>query len=283
MTNADTVAKWYNGNAALEHDRLVNNRLEFAVSWRVICQSIEKIQKLYDRPLRILDLGGGTGRYSIKLALLGHQVLLVDISQAELDIAISSANDNGVQLWGVQQADARNIKSNTSIFEAGRYDMILCQGPLYHLLEKSEQIDLLSTLSVILRDGGILIAAFVTKFAHLRGLSQKDPERLAREYDSFYKNYLISGAYTRNPSTQSFHCDLDTIKRLFKEVQSNDGSLVLTRLVGCEGFLGSHLAINLNSLTDQGYETWLNVIMQFAEQENLLGCADHILAVLIKK
>jgi ubiquinone/menaquinone biosynthesis C-methylase UbiE len=61
MTDTATVAKWYSANAGLEHSRLINNRLEFAISLRIIQQTLSFLQPT--GPKKILDLGGGTGRY----------------------------------------------------------------------------------------------------------------------------------------------------------------------------------------------------------------------------
>ncbi|KAL1962504.1 hypothetical protein VTN77DRAFT_9625 [Rasamsonia byssochlamydoides] len=168
MTDTQTVANWYNLNANLEHDRL------------------------------ILDLGGGTGRYAVKLAQLGHAVILVDISQSELDVARLFAAQSGVSLAGIQQADARHIRQYaSSILKMGDgdegYDLILCQGPLYHLMEESERLEVVCVCAcaAMLRPGGFFLAAFVTKFAHLRDLAQRDPMRLWEEQTSFYRDYLF--------------------------------------------------------------------------------------------
>ena len=63
MTNPQQIMDWYNHNAALEHNRLNACRLEFSISMRVINQCLERLGRRLQKPLRILDLGGGTGRY----------------------------------------------------------------------------------------------------------------------------------------------------------------------------------------------------------------------------
>lgn len=63
MTNPQGIMDWYNHNAALEHDRLNACSLEFSISMRVINQCLEQLGRRLQRQLRILDLGGGTGRY----------------------------------------------------------------------------------------------------------------------------------------------------------------------------------------------------------------------------
>ncbi|KAF7590977.1 hypothetical protein BBP40_002171 [Aspergillus hancockii] len=289
-TDTKIVAEWYNQNAALEHDRLNSCRLEFSVSMRVILRCLEQLERHVQRPLAILDLGGGTGRYAVELAQRGHSVALVDISQSELDLAKSFAAESDVTLSAVVQADARTIQVHPreenpqTIFTQSTYDLILCQGPMYHLLEESERLQVLCSCASMLRPSGFLLVAFVTRYAHLRNIAQRDPARLPAEFDNFYKDYLASGAYTRNPSIASYHTNANEVRELFRqadrELRIRDSSgLTLHGVVACEGFLGGGLASKLGTLSPDAHERWVDVVMQFAEDEGLLGNADHLLVV----
>ncbi|PIG82484.1 hypothetical protein AARAC_005799 [Aspergillus arachidicola] len=312
MTDTQVVAEWYNQNAALEHNRLNACRLEFSVSLRVIDQCLGQLRQRSDQPLKILDLGGGTGRYgkpmllpminlseasiaspaamSVELARKGHSVTLADISRSELELAKSFAVESGVTLDAIVEADARTIQVHPkeedprSVFTTSTYDLILCQGPMYHLLAESERTDVLCACASMLRANGILAVAFVTQYAHLRDIAQRDPSRLATEFDSFYREYLASGRYTRNPSMESYHTNAEDVRRLFRKVdgllRTHDSfGLALSRIVACEGFLGGGLAGKLGDLSPDVYEHWVDVVMQCAEDETLLGNADHLLAI----
>ncbi|THC98240.1 hypothetical protein EYZ11_002242 [Aspergillus tanneri] len=294
MTDAQGITDWYNQNAALEHDRLNACRLEYSITTRVINQYVEQLERNTQKPLRILDLGGGTGRYAVDLARSGHSVTLVDISQSELVIAESFATESGVTLQAIVQADARTIEVHSekddprAIFAASSYDLILCQGPMYHLLEESERSKVLCTCTALLRPGGFLLAAFVTQYAHLRDIAQRDPGRLAKEYDNFYRDYLLSGKYARQPSPAMHHTHASGIKKLFETVNGPcvtqfGVGISLDRVVPCEGFLGGGLSSKLATLSPEAYEQWVDVVMQFVDDEALLGNADHLLAVAQRK
>jgi hypothetical protein len=60
MSNTTKISEWYNNNVLTEHDRLVNGKLEFIITLRTILNSFPN-----DKPLRIADIGGGTGRYGM--------------------------------------------------------------------------------------------------------------------------------------------------------------------------------------------------------------------------
>ena len=67
MTDTTAVGQWYDANAEREHERLGQFSMEFALSMRAIQRCIDTIrQERYgglSALLKILDLGGGTGRY----------------------------------------------------------------------------------------------------------------------------------------------------------------------------------------------------------------------------
>jgi len=54
-------------------------------------------------PARVLDCGGGPGRYSIELARRGYGVTLFDLSPECLRLAQSKAQEAGVHLEGFEQ------------------------------------------------------------------------------------------------------------------------------------------------------------------------------------
>jgi hypothetical protein len=58
MSDTEKISKWYNENAQTEDIRLVDGNLEFMITLQSILLSLPR-----DKPLRIADIGGGTGRY----------------------------------------------------------------------------------------------------------------------------------------------------------------------------------------------------------------------------
>ena len=69
-------------------------RIRTAVVW----SDIEAcLARLGNRPLRILDAGGGFGYFAQKLAAMGHQVELCDLSAEMLDLARSQIAEKGLE------------------------------------------------------------------------------------------------------------------------------------------------------------------------------------------
>lgn len=216
----------------------------------------------------------------MELTSRGHRVTLSDISSSELEQAKLHARESNVDIAHVVQSDARNVKLNAELYKKEHYHIVLCQGPFYHLLDERERYDLLSTLAEVTVPGGFILAAFVTMFAHLRDMANKDPGLLLLKKD-FYTEYLGTGNYTANPATGMHHFHVEEIRGLFQRVSSTSG-LSLERLVACEGFLGGGLSARLGGLTEQEFQEWVHVILKFAEDPSALGSADHLLAVARK-
>jgi len=83
LRGLDILSDLCNQNPESEWDRLVRSpyhSLEFLVYLHHITTHLQT------RDL-ILDAGGGPGRYTIELARRGYQVVLLDISEGELELA----------------------------------------------------------------------------------------------------------------------------------------------------------------------------------------------------
>lgn len=110
------------------------------------------------KPLRILDVGAGRAPISIKLAQLGHQVTLVDVSVEMLKHAYADAEQSGVLdriefFHGSGQAYSEQAASvgNKS------FDLILCHAVVEWL--QSPQ-PLMIYLTDLLASGGLLSLSF---------------------------------------------------------------------------------------------------------------------------
>jgi len=109
-----------------------------------------------------LDIGGGPGKYSAWLAQLGYAVLLIDVVRLHVDQALELSDSQTQTPFSAEVGDATSIK----VLDNSQ-DMVLLLGPLYHLLSKKERIQALSESHRVLKPGGIVIAAAITRYASL--------------------------------------------------------------------------------------------------------------------
>jgi S-adenosylmethionine-dependent methyltransferase len=211
---------------------------------------------------------------AIALSKLGHHVVLCDLSSRLLDKAREQAAKEKVELKGVVHCDVLELGQSKEL-QGKQFDIVLCLGPLYHLLEEGDRDKALENCLTLAKPRCHVVASFVSVFAHLRDLARKDPARLLAEWP-FYSKYLDSGKYTRRTDNHSYHAlpeevlDLSIVE---------DGKASLEKVVSAEGFLGFDGARALAKLSDQEFNKWLDVVMETAANHEMLGSADHILAI----
>jgi SAM-dependent methyltransferase len=111
----------------------------------------------------VLDVGGAAGAYALWLAEAGHEVHLVDpvplhVRQAEE----ASRSRAGGRLASARVADARRLG-----FADSSADAVLMLGPLYHLTDRADRLAALAEARRVLKAGGLLFAAAISRFASL--------------------------------------------------------------------------------------------------------------------
>jgi 2-polyprenyl-3-methyl-5-hydroxy-6-metoxy-1,4-benzoquinol methylase len=97
---------------------------------------------------QVLDVGGGTGGFAVRLAGLGHQVTVVDPSPDALAALARRADEEGVadRVTGLQ-GDLGDLASGHEV------DLVLCHGVLGLVADPAAA---LATTASVLRPGGVL-------------------------------------------------------------------------------------------------------------------------------
>lgn len=123
-----------------------------ALRHQLLCDALDEL--LPDKPLNIIELGGGTGVMSAYLANKGHAVTLTDVSSDIL--ALADVPDSVTRY----QADLQSI---TNLAE---YDVVLCHAVLEWLADPRAA---LAHMATHMRPGSLLSLTFFNKDAALFG------------------------------------------------------------------------------------------------------------------
>ncbi|CAM5329102.1 MULTISPECIES: class I SAM-dependent methyltransferase [Streptomyces] len=113
--------------------------LRTAVVWEVLQDALDRRVKGTGRDaLDVLDTGGGSGRFAVPLARLGHRVTVVDPSPNALFALERRAAEAGVadRVKGVQG----DVHGLFDVVERGGYDAVLCHGVLEYVDDPAEGI-----------------------------------------------------------------------------------------------------------------------------------------------
>ena len=112
--------------------------------------SSQAIENPSARP-RVLDVGGGAGRYSIWLAERGYDVTLVELSETQRELAREKIGEHGVEdRVSVEPGDVRDLPHPDE-----RFDATCCLGgPLSHVLDETGRRTAAQELRRVTASGG---------------------------------------------------------------------------------------------------------------------------------
>ena len=148
--------------------------VRLAVLWSVLT---DDVPALTDRPMHILDAGGGAGHMAVRLARLGHSVVLCDVSEEMLAKAATRAAEAGV-------ADAIDLRHQSIQGYANladrKFDLVLCHAVLEWLEDPKSAV---GNLARLVKQGGRISLMFYNRFASLLKRS------LAGEFEAALKDY----------------------------------------------------------------------------------------------
>lgn len=135
-------------------------RIRAAVVWR----DLEEILGSFPsgKKLRVLDVGGGFGFMARKIAHLGHDVTVVDISEDMIDLGLRELAADPVEgsltfMQGTAQTVAELLPNE-------KYDLVMCHAVLEWLVDPMPVIGILKQM---IADNGILSLMFYNKAALL--------------------------------------------------------------------------------------------------------------------
>ena len=103
---------------------------------------------------RVLEVGAGTGRYSLTFAELGAEVTAVEPVAHNLEIL------RGKIVPGQNVTALKGAAENLSMLESDSYDMTLLLGPMYHLATEEQRMQAMAEAIRVTKPGGVIMAAY---------------------------------------------------------------------------------------------------------------------------
>ncbi|MBI5095634.1 MAG: methyltransferase domain-containing protein [Candidatus Hydrogenedentes bacterium] len=150
---------------------------------------------------RVLDLGGGPGRYAVELAQRGHRIVLADISPELLE----AARQKFVQLALlplIESIDEVNAV-DLSLYADGSFDAVVAFGPFYHLVSEDERKQAAREIQRVLRPNGMVFAAFIPRISGVAGLIERAANRPEQVPPEVLRSAAETGVF-RNATNSGF-------------------------------------------------------------------------------
>lgn len=267
VTSHRTVVAHYTGADEAGRLRHGTGKLEYARTLEIIDRYAPP------PPAVVLDVGGGAGIYALPLAQKGYEVHLIDPVPKHCDQARKASESTSQPLASINLGDARTLD-----WSDGSVDCVLLLGPLYHLTEKADRVRALSEAARVLRSGGVVFTAAISRFASaIDGIFSgymKDPD-----FRSIVARDLASGQH-RNPTghpgyftTAYFHHPLELQAEMAEAGFHHKYTLAVEGVACLLDDFDARWA-------DEGYRKHLlDILRQLEAEPSMLGASSHLLAV----
>jgi ubiquinone/menaquinone biosynthesis C-methylase UbiE len=262
----EAVRRLYDQQPTHEWERMERHRTEFAVTLRALRDHLPP------PPARVLDCGGGPGRYSIELAQRGYDVTLFDLSPECLRLAQSKAAEAGGQLC-FEQGTATDLAR----FADNTFDAVLLMGPLYHLLEERERLQALAEACRVLKPGGTLFAAFITRYAPFRYVAADEPDYIIQHPEEA-ERILSTGVLPPREGGGFIAYFAHPVE--VGPLVTRSGFEIVT-ILGVEGLV-SMIEAGVNALSGPAWEAWVDLNYRVAADPSIHGGVEHLLVIALK-
>jgi S-adenosylmethionine-dependent methyltransferase len=191
-------------------------RLEAPAGQFEFLRTMFMLQRSLPAESRVLDLGGGPGRYAIALARRNHRVSLADISPAQLDTARKKirAADLLSHVERVDLVDATDL----GIYDDAEFDAVVALGPFYHLTSEDRRIQAANEIARVTKPGGLVFAAFIPPIVGVIGLISRTFVTPLQVAPNAYERVLDDGVFENSRDRgfqEAWYASSDQIESLF--------------------------------------------------------------------
>lgn len=244
-----------------EDSRLISDRghqVEYLTTMRYI-------QKFLTAGAKILEVGAGTGRYSIALAKMGYDVTAVDLTPKHVEIMKSKTR--GMKNFTCMVADALDL----SMFEDNSFDMVLNLGPMYHLFHQKDKKQAVKETIRVAKKEGICMFAYLPCASFMTGFG------LRHQSAAYLFENMDSQGRPKDVPEEVFNCFyIEDFKKLFHRTHTKYITNVATD--GIAYVMQEHL----EQLSEKDYQAFLNWHFVTCERLDQQGYSSHLLYICRK-
>lgn len=248
-----------------EEGRLLSKhgQVEYRTTMKYIYEIIGEREKI-----KILEVGAGTGRYSISLAMEGHSVDALELTKHNLEVMNSKIDEIGALDIRTCQGNALDL----SRFESETFDMTLVLGPMYHMYTNENKKKVLEEAIRVTKKGGHILIAYCMNEATMIQFT--------------FKAGKIWELLENNMLTDDFHCiseekdlfemvrieEINDLNAQFKEIER-------VKIIAADGAT-NYMRECVDEMDDATFEIWMKYHFSICGRQDLIGATNHSLDIL---
>lgn len=251
------LEKYYN---KFNEEKRLNSRhgqVEFITSMKYIHNYLEEMENP-----KILDVGAGTGRYSVALSEEGYDVTAVEL--VKYNLGILKKKGSNVRAY---QGNAKKL----SRFEGDSFDLTLIFGPMYHLYTQKDKLQALLEAKRVTKNNGVILVAYCMNDYSVLTFG--------------FKENHIKESIKENRLTKDFHV-VSEEKDLYDYVRIEDinalnekAKLNRIKIITPDG-PANYMRQVLNAMDEETFELFIQYHLSTCERQDMLGASAHTVDIL---
>lgn len=254
------LEKYY--NKFCEDKRLIRKygQVEYLTSMKYIHEYLGSNEKA-----KILDVGAGTGRYSVQLANEGYDVTAVELVKHNLGVLKSKGS--AVKAYQGTALDLSRFEENT-------FDMTLVFGPMYHLYTFEDKVKALQEAKRVTKVGGVILVAYcMNEYSVITyGFVENNIRKCVAEGKLSEDFHVIA-----EPEDLYDYVRIEDITKI-----KDEAGLQRIKLISADG-PANYMRSVINAMDDETFKLFIDYHFATCERHELLGASAHTLDILRKE
>lgn len=213
---------------------------------------------------KILDVGAGTGRYSVELANEGYDVTAIELVKHNLGVLKSKGS--AVKAYQGTALDLSRFQENT-------FDVTLVFGPMYHLYTFEDKVKAMQEAKRVTKLGGVILVAYcMNEYSVITYGFKENNIRASIDNGKLSDDFHVIS----QPEDLYDYVRIEDINKLNDEV-----NLQRIKLIAADG-PANYMRSVFNAMDEDTFKLFMDYHLSTCERPELLGASGHTLDILRK-